>query len=122
VGLYEELQNDIGEAFDTDLADAVRNIDFITVVDVYDPVTMETTQTQTTVTVRGVVESDFEGERIDEATLNNNIKILVMDRDKDTLEFYVDMIIKDGTESYKLKAFNSDPAKASWTVYARRLG
>lgn len=122
MGLYDDLQTDIGNAFDTDLLDAVRDITFITITDIYDDVTMISTQTEVPVIVRGVVTSDFEGERIDVSTLNNNIKILVMDSDKGTLDFYVDMIIEDLGSQYKLRAFNTDPAKASWTIYARRLG
>jgi len=122
MGLYSDLQNDIKLAFDTDLADAVRDIEFVSVADSYDSVTMVSTQVETISTIRGVVTSDFEGERVDEDTLNNNIKILVMDSDRGTTEFFVDMIIVDKNESYKLKAFNSDPARASWTIYARRLG
>jgi len=122
MGLYEDVQNSLGKAFDSDLLDAVRIIQFVVVTDSYDDGTMVNTITETITDVRAVVSSDFEGERIDDATLNNNIKILVIDSDRNNVDFEVDMIIKDEGSTYKLKAFNPDPAKASWTIYARRLG
>lgn len=122
MGLYEDVNRDLSDAFNTDLLDAVRIIQFIVVTDSYDDETMINTTTETPTDVRAVVSSDFEGERIDEAPLTNSIKILVIDSDRNSVEFKVDMIIKDNTATYKLRAFNPDPAKASWTIYARRLG
>lgn len=122
MGLYEDLQKDIGVALDTDLADATRILEFISVSDVYDPDTMKSTQVETSTPIRSTVVSDFEGERVDESTSYNNVEIIILDSDRGTFVFEKDMKIKDGVDEHKLIAFNSDPAKASWMIYARRLG
>ena len=122
MGLYDDLQKDIGAAFDGDLFDATRYIDFITIVDTYDYDTMVSTQTETPVSVRAVITSDFDSERVDEASRWNNFKILVLDSDKGTLEFAEDMIVQDGTDRYKIRSWEPDPVGATWTLYARRLG
>ncbi len=122
MGLYEDLQNDIGEAFDGDLIDAVRTLQFITVANTYDYDNMISTQVETEVDVRAVVESDFESERVDEATSWNNFKILVLDSDRNGVIFKEGMIVKDDDTRYKIRAKDQDPAKATWTIYARRLG
>lgn len=122
MGLYEELQKDIGDAFNSDLADATRILQFITIEDTYDADTMTSSQVETSVDVRAVVESDFESERVDEASRWNHFKLLVLDSDRNGVIFETDMVVKDGTDRYKIRSTDQDPAKATWTIYARRLG
>ncbi|QZI68674.1 glutamate 5-kinase [Pseudomonas protegens] len=71
MGLREEIQADLAEAFDTDLADAVQPFtgEYLG-PGVYDPVTEETTAQPVTYTGRGVLDS-YDSRRID----NVNIKV-----------------------------------------------
>jgi len=71
MGLREDIQTDLAEAFDTDLADAVRPFtgEYLG-PGIYDPVTEETTAQPVTYTGRGVLDS-YESRRID----NINIKV-----------------------------------------------
>ena len=71
MGMREEIQADLAEAFDTDLADAVQPFtgEYLG-PGVYDPVTEETTAQPVTYTGRGVLDS-YDSHRID----NVNIKV-----------------------------------------------
>jgi len=71
MGLREDIQADLAEAFDTDLADAVQAFtgEYLG-PGVYDPVTEETTAQPVTYTGRGVLDS-YDSRRID----NVNIKV-----------------------------------------------
>lgn len=71
MGLREDIQTDLAEAFDTDLADAVQAFtgEYLG-PGVYDPVTEETTAQPVTYTGRGVLDS-YDSRRIDSV----NIKV-----------------------------------------------
>jgi len=71
MGLRDEIQTDLAEAFDTDLADAVQPFtgEYLG-PGVYDPVTEETTAQPVTYTGRGVLDN-YDSRRID----NVNIKV-----------------------------------------------
>ena len=71
MGLRDDIQTDLAEAFDTDLADAVQPFtgEYLG-PGVYDPVTEETTAQPVTYTGRGVLDS-YDSRRID----NINIKV-----------------------------------------------
>ena len=71
MGLREEIQADLAEAFDTDLADAVQLFtgEYLG-HGAYDPVTEETTAQHVTYTGRGVLDN-YDSRRID----NVNIKV-----------------------------------------------
>lgn len=122
MGIYQDIQKDVKYAFDNDLSDATRYVNIITITDSYDKVTMKSTQTETSISVRAVVMSDFESERVDEPTRWNNYKILVLDSERNGVTFEPDSIIEDGLDRFKIVSRDQDPAKATWTVYARRLG
>ena len=122
MGINETIQNAINKASFGELEDAFRTVQFISVVSVYDNISMVNVNTEVSTDVWCSVQSEFEGERIDEATLNNNVRIIILDNQRNGVEFSVDMIVKDGTNQYVIKSFNTDPAIVAWTVYARRLG
>lgn len=65
MGLREEIQADLAEAFDTDLADAMQAFsgEYLG-PGVYDPVTEQTTAQPVTYTGRGVLDS-YDSRRID---------------------------------------------------------
>lgn len=122
MGIYSDLQEALGEASINELSDAFRTIQFIVITNVYNEDTMVNTPTEVSKDVYCSIQSEFEGENVDIATLTNSVKIIILDSYRNNVDFIIDMIIIDGTNRYKLKGFNTDPAGASWTVYARRLG
>lgn len=71
MGMREEIQADLAEAFDTDLADAVQAFtgEYLG-PGIYDPVTEETTAQTVTYTGRGVLDN-YDSRRVD----NVNIKV-----------------------------------------------
>lgn len=71
MGIRDEIQADLAEAFDTDLADAVQSFTGeYPGPGVYDPVTEETTAQPLTYTGRGVLDN-YDSRRID----NVNIRV-----------------------------------------------
>lgn len=122
MGLYSTIQSKLGAAVEGPLADAFRIVQFIVVTNVYDGINMINTTTETATDILCSVQSEFEGDQIDETTLMNSVKIIILDSERNSVTFAIDMKIQDGTNTYIIKGFNTDPAGASWTVYARRLG
>jgi len=122
VGLYTKLQIAIGKAFDTSLADATRILQFIEITDVYDPASMTSTQTETSYNIRAVVEKDLKSEEQDSSSGEDTFNILVLDSDRNGLVFDKDMLVKDESDYYQIISIDSDPAKASWSIKARKKG
>ena len=122
MGLYTKLQIAIGKAFDTSLADATRILQFIEITDVYDSVSMTSAQTETSYNIRAVVEKDLKSEEQDSSSGEDTFNILVLDSDRNGLVFDKDMLVKDESDYYQIISIDSDPAKASWSIKARKKG
>lgn len=122
MGLYQDLQDEVIAAFNTDLADATRTINVIQYVETYDEDTMTNTRTPTAIPVRVVKLINKEGEILDDPTLKDIAKFLVMDSEINGAEFYIGMSIVDDSYQYKLEGYSTDPANASWELVCRRLG
>lgn len=122
MGLYETIQTNVGKAFDTSLYDATRIVQFVTITDNYDPNTMISTQTEVDVDVRVVITRDETSEEVDSSGSFADYDVLVLDSDRNGVVFFKDMQIKDGNDYFKISSFDTDPAKASWTIKARKIG
>ena len=127
MGLRDELQADLAEAFNTDLADAVLAFtgEYLG-PGVYDPATEETTAQAVTYSGRGVL-SRYEDRRID------NINILVGDLRLAALTNEVtdipevghkitapDLADRDKQVVYLVKSVRADPASATYRVQLRK--
>ena len=127
MGLRDELQADLAEAFNTDLADAVLVFtgEYMG-PGVYDPVTEETTAQPVTYSGRGVL-SRYEDRRID------NVNILVGDLRLTALTNEVtdapdvghkitapDLVDRTKQVVYLVKSVRADPASATYRVQLRR--
>ncbi|RON82439.1 glutamate 5-kinase [Pseudomonas chlororaphis] len=127
MGLRDELQADLAEAFNTDLADAVLSFtgEYMG-PGVYDPVTEETTAQPVTYSVRGVL-SRYEDRRID------NVNILVGDLRLTALANEVsdvpdightitapDLTDRTRQVAYQVKTVRVDPASATYRVQLRK--
>ena len=127
MGLRDELQADLAEAFNTDLADAVVNFtgEYMG-PGVIDPVTEESTAQPVTYTGRGVL-SRYEDTRID------NINILVGDLRLTALANEVtdtpdvghkitapDLMDRTKQVVYLVKSVRADPASATYRLQLRK--
>lgn len=127
MGLRDELQADLAQAFNTDLADAVLAFtgEYMG-PGVVDPVTEETTAQPVTYTGRGVL-SRYEDSRID------NVNILVGDLRLTALANEVtdtpdvghkisapDLMDRTQQVVYLIKSVRSDPASATYRLQLRK--
>ncbi|POA50295.1 glutamate 5-kinase [Pseudomonas sp. MPR-ANC1] len=126
MGLRDEIQTDLAEAFDTDLADAVQPFtgEYLG-PGVYDPVTEETTAQPVTYTGRGVLDN-YDSRRID----NVNIKVgdvLLICLVNETTDIpavghkitAADLLTGDQTV-YQVVSPGTDPAKAHYEIQLRK--
>lgn len=121
MGLYDDLQTDIAEAFDTDLADAVKvcTIKYYT-GKVYSAASGgDTVGTLVEETTRGVFDNkrtmnswDYDKIQYDykEQTLIVLDSELSLSIDIDTYNIYVE----EGTNVYRIVEFKKDPANATY--------
>lgn len=127
MGLRDELQADLAEAFNTDLADAVLAFtgEYMG-PGVFDPVTEETTAQPVAYSGRGVL-SRYEDRRID------NVNILVGDLKLTALSNEVtdvpgighkitapDLIDRAKQVVYLVKTVQADPASATYRLQLRK--
>lgn len=127
MGLHDELQADLAQAFNTDLADAVLAFtgEYIG-PGVWDPVNETTTAQPVTYTGRGVL-SRYEDSRID------NVNILVGDLRLTALANEVtdtpdvghkitapDLMDRSKQVAYLVKSVRSDPASATYRLQLRK--
>ncbi|WP_151883389.1 glutamate 5-kinase [Pseudomonas putida] len=127
MGLREELQADLAQAFNTDLADAVLAFtgEYMG-PGVVDPVTEESTAQTVTYTGRGVL-SRYEDSRID------NVNILVGDLRLTALSNEVtdtpdvghkvtapDLMDRTKQVVYLVKSVRADPASATYRLQLRK--
>lgn len=130
MGLRDELQADIAEAFDDadGLADAVKSFtgSRTTISDVYDPVTGTYPEATISYSGRGV----FGGYQIDEVDGQhiqaNDVKLIalqnevLLDSDSSQAVPTVGDSITYGGNTYRVINTGKDPAAASWTVQLRK--
>jgi len=126
VGIREDLQTDIGQAFDTDLADAVNAFtgSYVIEGDV-DPVTEESTSETVTYTGRGVL-SRYKLNRIDGVNiLSGDIKLTALTNevtDKPKVDHIITApdLVTGEMQQYKVVTAGTDPAGAAYSIQLRR--
>lgn len=126
MGIRDEIQSELAEAFDTDLADAVNPFagNYVIQSD-WDPVTEQGGETTVTYTGRGVLGS-YSLNRIDGVNiLHGDLKLTVLVNEvTDTPA--VDHIItandlmSGASQRYKVITAKTDSAKASYSIQLRR--
>lgn len=127
MGLRDDLQRDMAEAFDTDLADAVNPVVGMRKVQgEYDPDSGSTSETITNYAGRGVfgkyLAKEIDGSLIqttDEklTILQNELFITLAGEPTETPAIPV---IGDVIGGKRAMNVSQDPAKATWTVQLRR--
>lgn len=123
MGLYTDITNDIVNAFDTTLADAISVINITEFgTSSYNPTTGTTTKSQTVYTTRGVVISLSQEDIRDEPTLKGGVNIIILDTEKQISQFKIGMRIQiDNDERYyKLSYINTDPARITHNLICEK--
>jgi len=127
MGMRDEIQAELAEAFDDDLADAVSAFaGTYQGPGVYDPVTEETTAVPVTYTGRGVL-AKYETKRIDNINiLSGDLQLIaltneVTDRPAEGHTITApDLADRAKSISYLVKSVQVDPASATYQIQLRK--
>lgn len=126
MGIRDELQEDIAEAFDTDLADAINAFtgSYVIEGDV-DPVTEESASETVTYAGRGVL-SRYNLNRIDGVNiLSGDLKLTALTNevtDKPKVDHIITApdLVTGELQRYKVVTAGTDPASATYSIQLRR--
>lgn len=126
MGIRDELQTDIAEAFDTDLADAVNAFTGRYVIQSgWDPVTETGGEAAVTYTGRGVL-SKYSLNRIDGVNiLHGDLKLTALTNevtDRPTIDHIITApdLVTGEQQRYKVITAATDPAQATFSIQLRR--
>lgn len=126
MGIRDELQTDIAEAFDTDLADAVNGFSGRYVIQSgWDPVTETGGETVVTYTGRGVL-SRYKSSRIDNVNILAGDLRLIALKNEVTDEPAIDHsitapdLVTGNPQDYTVIDVSTDPAAATYKIQLRR--
>lgn len=127
MGLREEIQADLAEAFDTDLADAVVPFTGTYMgAGVWDPVSETTTAQPVTYTGRGVLDS-YDSRRIDGLNILVGDVLLiclvneVTDRPVVGHQITAEDLLTGQQATYRIVSPGIDPAKAHYEIQLRKV-
>lgn len=122
MGLRDDIQTDIAEAFNTDLADAVK---ILTIIDrksgAYDPATGDLSGSETRTGTRGTVssytalETMYSGGAID----IHDSKILILANEVNVVPI-TDNFVEVAGEEYRILGVKKDPADAAYILHTRK--
>jgi len=121
MGLWSDIQADIGQAFDSDLSDAVQVINYHEVTSVVDPVTNGVVETRNTLVSRAVI-SPFTSQEVGAsqgAILSKDIKVLFLDSE---LAYTRPPQINDYVDNKRVLAVSTDPANCQYSLQTRETG
>lgn len=124
MGIYDDIQNDVGEALLDDLSDAYISFTVVEMTGepVYSPVSGTYTQSENPQSCMGVNISEMLGENFDKPDRLNSIEMLVLDKDKPFTFAIGQRIEMDSGRKYKISGILGDPAGATWTLSGRIWG
>lgn len=126
MGIRDELQAEIAEAFDTDMADAVHDFTgSYTVQSGWDPVTESGGETTQSYSGRGVL-SRYELSRIDGVNiLHGDLRLTalaneVTDKPGESHTITAPDLITGLPQTYRIVTLNPDPTAATYRMQLRR--
>ena len=119
MGLRNDLQADIAEAFDDDLADAVTSFTYREVARTMDPNTNTSSEVTTDYASRGVFTNFRREDLKDSNVLPTDTQVIVLQNELATTPTIEGFVI-DGTDYYTIIRVRQDPAKASWSLQCRQ--
>ena len=122
MGLREDLQTDLKEAFDEDLADGVKTVvlrkrDQSSTV--YDPDTGLSTTPSTDYSTRGIFDEYSTLERFNTQIAPTDVKFIIIANELSIVPGVKDKLI-DGTNEYSVIRFEKDPVEATYIIHLRR--
>lgn len=127
MGIRDELQADIAEAFNNDLADAVNAFTGRYVIQSgWDPITETGGETAVTYSGRGVL-SRYKTSRIDNVNILAGDLLLIALQNEVSDEPAVDHtitttdLVTDERQEYQVKDVYADPAAATYKIQLRRV-
>lgn len=122
MGIYQDIQTDIREAMNGDLADAVA---VLTITDSpdpsYNPVGGVITNTSVVYTMDCIIITDHEENKDGEDTSTDFVELLVLDSDKTVTEFKPDMKATVRGTDYQIGKVDIDPVGATHTLKCRKI-
>ena len=121
MGIYTDIQNDIGEALDNDLSDTAQTLIYVEVTaSEYNPTSGKEYKVTNNVSCRGVVQpvdtSHIDGETV----LIDDRQFLILDSEIDATPEVGRVLQYDG-EDYNINQVLRDPANSTWTIIARAV-
>jgi len=123
MGLREELQADLIEAFDEDLSDAVKSLTLKQVSKdqtVYDPTTGANTRVSVDYSTRGIFTNYTTIERFNSFLEPTDSKLIIIASELDTVPQIRD-VISDGTINYNIIGQLNDPLDATYELQVRKV-
>ncbi len=119
MGLKEDINNAVSEAFDTDLADAAKTFLHRSIESSYDPstgVARVILESQS----RGVFDAFTKAELADETILPTDVALTVLQSEMENIPKVDDEIIRNDTGvNYKVIGFSKDPADVTYVIQLR---
>ena len=123
MGLREELQADLKEAFDEDLSDAVKQITLKQVskdLTTYDPVTGTNTRTSVDYYTRGIFTDYTIEERYNSFLEPTDSKLIIIANELEVVPQIRD-VISEGATNYNIIGQLHDPVKATYELQVRKV-
>ncbi len=123
MGIYADIQEDMKEAMDEDLADAVATLTIkeSTTSTAYDPVGGGASSTPVVSTMRCIiVDADLQDEQepFSDTTIND-LEVMILDSEK-TCSFRTGLLANVRGMNYEVKQYKIDPAGATHNLELRR--
>lgn len=127
MGMYQDIQNDMREAMDGDLSDAVETLVITEEVSstTYDPTAgavNPVSSTPVTYTMDCIVIGDHEENKDLQDTSTDFVKLLVLDVDKTVPEFKPGMKANVRNTDYEIGKVNIDAVGATHRLKCRKIG
>jgi len=121
MGLRDDVQTAIGEAFDSSLADAVQNYVLTSRGNsVYDPVTGAVTAPETDYSTRGVFDQPSDEQLTDSNVRPFDTVVITLQNELAASVVKPNDLITMGTgKELTVYKIQPDPAAASWNIFAR---
>ena len=123
MGLYDDINDGIKKAFDTDLADAVKAFQYrAIVIPDYDPAIGRPDKVITIYDSRGVFDGYTKTELEDESILPTDVKLIVLQSELLPPVQIDDQVQRlDTSKTFEIKGFGKDPADVSWVIQLRSM-
>lgn len=121
MGIYADIQQEIGEALDNDLSDAKQTLTYVEITaSEYNATTGKEYKVTNNVTTYGVV-SPVDSSQIDgESVKITDLSFLILDSDLSVTPEIGRVLQYDG-EDYSINTINRDPVNATWNIIGRAV-